>query len=466
MRASKANSADLLSGSFRLDASFHANEGTNAFNLLHRWKSSNSLTRQLDTIGDVCLRDGIFIGGRAKRTYVDDPKHGIPFLSSSDMLLASVDGVKLISKKQPEVDSLLLHPSWTLISRSGTIGNTTYVRSDMDGLAGSEHIMRVVADTKKILPGYLYAILSSTIGVSMIRQGTFGAVIDTIEPKYIASLPIPRLNPIIEERIHLLIEQTAKLRASASNSIKHARKMIEEEVGFLNYSKSHDHAFTVDNEKLEFRQPFRLDSFYYSGYCSEALNTLSQYSGKIIRARDVGFHFYNPPLFKRQFADSGFPYMSGVDIYNLRPHTTRYLSKNQPDIDFYIVRNGTVLIQNAGQRYGLITTPIMVTRVLDGVAVTSDVIRINHKDLIENGYICALFSSGFGRRLALRYSYGTSIPRLDVPEFSNIKIPWPKEEIRRNIGQMVIDAYQQYDSANELEDQAQSILASGLELEE
>ena len=81
---------------------------------------------------------------------------------------------------------MLLQPGWTLISRSGTIGNTTYVRSDMDGLAGSEHIMRVVADKKKILPGYLYAFLSSAIGVSIIRQGTFGAVIDTIEPKYIA----------------------------------------------------------------------------------------------------------------------------------------------------------------------------------------------------------------------------------------------------------------------------------------
>jgi len=38
--------------------------------------------------------------------------------------------------------------------------------------------------------------------------------------------------------------------------------------------------------------------------------------------------------------------------------------------------------------------------------------------------------------------------------------------IIRNIGQVVIDAYQQYDSANELEDQAQSILKSSLELEE
>jgi hypothetical protein len=119
-------------------------------------------------------------------------------------------------------------------------------------------------------------------------------------------------------------------------------------------------------------------------------------------------------------------------------------------------------MQNAGQRYGLITTPLMVTQYLEEVAVTSDVIRVNHPDIIENGYICALFGSGFGRRLALRYSYGTSIPRLDVPEFSKVRIPWPAFDLRRSIGKMVVDAYRKYEQANDLEDQVQAILSQAL----
>lgn len=462
MKAGVVSTNDLLSEGFRLDASYHANDGNKAIARLNSWKHNNPFPRKIETVGDVCGAEGIFIGGRAKRIYVEDPAHGIPFLSSSDMLLALLDGVKLISKKQPGIESFFLRQGWTLISRSGTIGNTTYVRSDMDGLAGSEHIMRVVADTNKINPGYLYAFLSSNIGVSIIKQGTFGAVIDTIEPKYIASLPIPRLDPIQEEEIHRLIERAAELRVSASSAIQIARHLVEKEVGFSSFSKRHDHAFSVEEAKLDISSPFRLDSFYYSGYCAEALKTLGKYPGKIVRAKDMGYRIYNPPLFKRQFAESGYPYMSGVDFYNLRPKTDRFLSKNQPDVDLYLVRNGTVLVQSAGQRYGLITTPLMVTRVLDGVAITSDVVRIDHNDPVENGYICSLLGSGFGRRLALRYSYGTSIPRLDVPEFSNIRIPWPEDEVRRKIGQIVVDAYQQYDLANEMEDHAQKILAKTL----
>jgi type I restriction enzyme, S subunit len=464
MRTDVSTSNDLSSTGFRLDAVYHVSEGMKSLHALNNWVASNAISdrkRILDKLGEV---SDMFVGDWLKRIYVGDPAHGAPYLSGDTMLRQNpLEGGKHLSFMHGNyIDQLALKEQMIIMTCSGTIGNLLYVNSTAKGAVGSPDLLRIIAKIGKILPGYLYTFLSSRIGQALINKGIYGAVIQHIEIPYLNSLPIPRLDPILEERIHQLIEQVAKLRVSASNGIKNARRLVEYEVGFLNYSKSHDHAFTVDCGRFEFIQPFRLDSFYYSGYCFEAIKTLSQYSGKIIRAQDVGFHFYNPPLFKRQFAESGYPYMSGVDFYNLRPHTDRYLSKNQPDIDFYIVRKGTVLIQNAGQRYGLITTPIMVTRVLDGVAVTSDVIRINHKDLVENGYICALFGSGFGRRLALRYSYGTSIPRLDVPEFSNIKIPWPKDEIRRNIGQMVIDAYQQYDSANELEDQAQCILASAL----
>jgi len=462
MRAEIATANDLQSEGFRLDASYHANEGQKILRRLYGWVSQAPNARQLDSIGAVCIPGGIFIGGRAKRIYVEDPDHGLPFLSSSDMLMASFDGVKLISKKQPELESLLLQQGWTLISRSGTIGNTAYVRKDMVGLAGSEHIMRVAPDAKKILSGYLYAFLSSKMGVGLIRQGTFGAVIDTIAPEYIASLPIPRLEPAQEEHIHQLIEQAAELRVEAQKTIHSARALLEQEVSFCTYSKKHDHAYTVESTELEFNPPYRLDSFYYSGYCAEALRALSNYSGEIVKATDVGYTFYNPPLFKRMFAQYGYPYMSGVDFYNIRPSTTRYLSPKQPDIELYIVRKGTVLMQNAGQRYGLITTPIMVMKYLEGVAVTSDVIRVNHPDLVENGYICALFGSEFGRRLALRYSYGTSIPRLDVQEFSKVKIPWPKDDLRRAIGEMVVGGYVKLELANDLEDQAQVLLGQAL----
>jgi len=220
------NSASLLSNNLRLDASYHASVGEHILRLLFNnnilGKSENDFIR----IRDICIKDGLFIGGRAKRNYVESPKYGLPFLSSREMLYASFKNVKLISKKQPNIEDLILRQGWTLISRSGTIGNTAYVRKDMDGLTGSEHIMRVVPDLEKISPGYLYSYLSSDIGYYLITRGTFGSVVDTITPDYVASLPIPRLGYPRENKIHQLVEHAAEFQTDANDLENHAQELL------------------------------------------------------------------------------------------------------------------------------------------------------------------------------------------------------------------------------------------------
>lgn len=454
MKIGHVSSNKMIQTNFWLTGSFYLSKAEAFRQLISR--------RNPQKLGEVLAKHP-FYGSRGSRIYVEDKYKGIPYLSNSDMLSVSpLSQCKYVSKKlTANIQNDLLQSGWTLVSRVGTIGQVAYVRRDFEGAAGSDNIFRLIP-SDEIPSGYLYTYMSSPIGIELQKQLASGGVQDYIDGKNLSEIPIPRLDQSHEKEIHRLIEQAAELRVKANSALQAARKLIEEEIDFTSYSKKHDHAYSVEYSKLDLLSPFRLDSFYYSGYCAEALRTLEKYPGKVMSAKDVGYRIYNPPLFKRQFAESGYPYMSGVDFYNLRPKTDRFLSKKQQDVDLYLVRKGMVLIQSAGQRYGLITTPLMVTRVLDGVAITSDVVRIDHADIVENGYICGLFGSEFGRRLVLRYSYGTSIPRLDVPEFSNIKIPWPEDEVRRNIGQIVVDAYQQYDIANELEDRAQIIFADTL----
>ena len=44
--------------------------------------------RRLDTLAEVCVPDGIFIPGRFKRIYVDDPAHGAPYLTGGSIMQA------------------------------------------------------------------------------------------------------------------------------------------------------------------------------------------------------------------------------------------------------------------------------------------------------------------------------------------------------------------------------------------
>jgi type I restriction enzyme S subunit len=138
---------------------------------------------------------GIFHAGRVKRNWVTEPEYGVPFLSSTDILQADLSRLSLISQRVvAENPKLTIHKDWSLITRSGSIGRMTYTRPDMDGMACSEDVLRVAPDLDRILPGYLYAFLSSKFGVPLVVGGTYGAIIQHIEPHHIANLPVPRLS--------------------------------------------------------------------------------------------------------------------------------------------------------------------------------------------------------------------------------------------------------------------------------
>src|SRR4051794_18778147 len=101
-----------------------------------------------------------------------------------------------------------------------------YVRSDMDGLACSEHVIRVVPDPKKIMPGYLYAYLSSSFGVSLVIAGTYGAVIQHVEPNHIFDLPVPIPQKDLQRKVHDLVVLSSRKRVRAKGLLTKAQSLL------------------------------------------------------------------------------------------------------------------------------------------------------------------------------------------------------------------------------------------------
>ena len=122
MKTGAINYSIKAQAGLRFDASFHLSEG-----LVVKRQIASSPYEML-TIKDVS--SDIFYGNRAKRVYVSKREHGIPFLSSSDILQADLENVKLASKKYtPCIEQMTLKKGWTLISRSGTIGNCAFANA-------------------------------------------------------------------------------------------------------------------------------------------------------------------------------------------------------------------------------------------------------------------------------------------------------------------------------------------------
>jgi type I restriction enzyme S subunit len=168
------------------------------------------------------------VGGRGKRNYV---KNGVPFLSSSEMMLFNPKrGCKHVSKTNPGLASMKVSKKDILISRSGTVGNTILVGDDLDGTAISEHALRLVIDPKKISPNYVFCFLKTKYGMKSMEASSFGSVIITLNEDLIRNINMPILDNESQEKINSLIQTYLEKMDQSTLKENQAIDLVEKEI--------------------------------------------------------------------------------------------------------------------------------------------------------------------------------------------------------------------------------------------
>lgn len=405
--------------------------------------------------------NGMYHVGQDKIIWVEDEEHGLPFVRSSDILKLDLSNQPLISRRQVAANRLFQCPEGTtLITRSGTIGRMAYMRSDMVDTAISQDVLKVVPDENKIRSGYLYAFLNSKYGLPIVTGGTFGSIIVHIEAENISNLPIPRLNEI-ETRAHELVQQAAELRVEASKLIAEQIKELEEEIagGKVTWKHKHPQAFSVGTQTVN-RLFNRLDAFHYIGFVGEAFENAKVPLVEISKFADALY----PPFMKRVWVEEGgIEFLGGTEMLTLDQRSDSHIALRTKDIDQFIVKEGYVLFQCDGQRYGIFGRPVLANRNIIGKTATQHMMRIIPHDRSDAGYIFAYLATEFGRRLLLRHSAGTSIPSLNEDGARRILIYWPDKERRRTISRVAERAWENRARATELEDEARALIERAIE---
>ncbi|XXT21724.1 hypothetical protein WME94_09205 [Sorangium sp. So ce429] len=425
-----------------------------------------SLKVRKEALRDVTAKGmaGIFNGPRFARSYVEDPAHGVPFLGSTDILNADLTNLPMLSRKQVAANPrLVVQAGWTLITCSGTIGRMAYARPDMEGMAGSQHFMRVVPDAEKIPPGYLYAYLSSKFGVPLVVGGTYGAIIQHIEPEHIANLPVPRLSAKAETEIHSLIDKAASDRGRAHQLRKDAQASLYRQYALSDLSDadtSVNHAiFSVQASSLS-----RLDAAHHSPACRAAADELAK-SDDVRRLNEVA-RVFTPGIFKRMHVEDpkyGYPYFSGTELFQYDAEPRGFLSRRAPKIDEYLVGLNWLLIQDAGQLEGLIGRIVRVTPSVANSVVSNHLMRIATDEASDAAYLSVVLSSPHGYRAITRNAFGSSIPQLDPVHIGAIRLPWPSNAVRKRIAAPVLEAWKLEDEASESERLAQKKVEDAIE---
>lgn len=382
-------------------------------------------------------------------------------MGSTDVLASDLSHLPLISKKQVNSNpKFSIKSGWTLITRSGTVGRMSYARPDMDGVACSEHVMRVVPNEADIKPGYLYAYLSSRFGVPIVVSGTYGAIIQHIEPDHISDLPVPRLGDL-EEQAHHLVQRAADLRVEATQEIDAITQSLEEEIGGGPVVWQHRHVQSHAIQAISVSSELsRLDAFHHVGYVGEAIKKA------VVPLIEVGNYAraLRPPILKRIKVDgTGIDFLGGRELLKLDQSAEDQIALRTPNLEQFIVKPGMVLFQCVGQRYGIFGTPVLANRRLIGRAVTEAVMRLIPHDLDDAGYIFTYLATGFGQRLVMRHSAGTSIPVLQEDGASKILIYWPNKDRRLQIHEIATNAWEKRARAIELEDEARTLVERAIE---
>jgi type I restriction enzyme, S subunit len=372
--------------------------------------------------------NGLINAGRITRNWVNDPEHGLPFLSSTDILQADLSNVSLIAKKAAKLNpKLIIRQDWTLITRSGSIGRMAYCRSDMDGMACTEDVLRVVPDPDRILPGYLYAYLSSKFGVPIVVSGTYGAIIQHIEPHHIADLPVPRLGDAIEGKVHELVVEAAKLRTEASSLLNAAIRKLEDVAGLPHLHRNYIHSDPDTSFASSKLLVSRLDGLFHSSYHKSALDPLMKLPDSMRTTVDnMIVDIIEPKRLKRIQVDNpnhGVPFFGTTALMWVDPEPSYYIPKRLSNIGQYTINENMLLVPRSGQLSGLIGHPVLPYGSLIGGAVSEHAIRVVAKSKMIAGYLFIALVSEYGRRQLKSRAFGSSIPTLDVNMIRQVIIP-------------------------------------------
>lgn len=398
-----------------------------------------------------------------KRTYVESPSYGIPFLGASSMLLADLDRLPLLSNRNAESRSykdLRVIKGMTLISCSGSVGRMAYARADMDGMATAGDLLKVQPDPEQIPPGYLFAFLSSRVGSLLVGGGTYGTIVQHIEAQHIANLPVPRIGGEFEEEIAGLVDAASAARTRANELLGVARTEAQSLLGESSQESGRVWSQVLASDLVE-----RMDAFYFSARCRRARRLFDSFDDRCLELAEIA-DVAIPGIFKRKYADDpryGHPYVTGGDVFQIAPMSERYLMRSVAERYGLIVRQGTILIQEAGQLGGLIGRSVLVGEHLDGFAVSNNMVRVRPHDSADAGFLYALLSTAEGVLLISRESAGSSIPHLDANRVRGVRIPWPADGVRRRIGKMVDKAVRLRDQACLDEDRARVLMTQAIE---
>ena len=397
---------------------------------------------------------------RQKQQFVDT--NGIPFFQPSQICDIDPIPAKLLSKASIP-SHLRVSKNQILLTRSGTIGDASFVGETLDKCVFSDDLLRLnTTDSSPVGPGYIYAFLKTKRGKQAVVSHSYGAVIQHIEPEHLASVDVPIADPSIADSINEAILKSFSLRDESNDLMALARKKLRESLGLptideLRKKRAGEFAQGFGVVNFEVSLGDRMDASHYVPISTVIEQLLPKHAPEVTTIGDarISSKIILPGQFKRIYVEEefGVPFIGGGEIGNLDPRNGKNLSRKEHKVRIekeLTIKENQVLLTCSGT----IGRCNIAPKHWAGWAASQHMIRIQPTSSSMAGYIYAWLSTEYGRELVRRFTYGAVIDEIDADHVAHVAIPLLAEQEIREIGALVLDANEKRHQAFLLEDQA------------
>lgn len=411
---------------YRIDPSLHISEGIRVREELKH------LPYKLNLISSVT--ENIFIGNIFSRNWVGNKDFGVTYLAASDSILANLEVGRYISNRQAnKLSYLRVKSGWIVMTCSGTLGKVAFTNKNYEDKILTHDLLRILPDSNKIKPGFLYAYLASKFGYYQLTQSQFGGVVKHVNAEQAGQILIPDFPSDLQDRIDVMIQTAAKLREEAAEMLKKAELLLKKNCG-LKDLRPDDYDFFGQhsaNRKVScFTRNIRevgtitINAFNHSERIKKLKESIPCEIAPLESALE-GNKAFSTGSFPRLEVSKGHGIMliNQSDIFDTIVRG-KYISTRNVKLS-NLVEYGEVLIAGVGTlgESESFCRVVFANEDLQGQLVSGEFIRLKTNSKIPSGYLFAWLNSDYGFRFIRNLQAGTKLCR-PIPKLLH-KIPVP-----------------------------------------
>ena len=454
--------SDMVSRGKRLEASVFDVEAKQARESVYKGKYGTVTLYGDSGLIETAYYPGWMQRSRLKRIWCDKP-YGEGFYLPSQMTDLYPVPEKHISRLADcDMDELRLKENTLLLTRSGTIGNISYVSKTLAGCVFSDDVIRVTFKKEYDL-GYVYTYLKSKVGSLILQTNGYGSVITHVEPDHLAEIPVPNAPVGLRQRIHNLIARSYALRDESNEMIDKATSLLTAELhlpAIHEFQKVSTPVSTFDVKLSNVN--LRLDASYHIPAVDAIVAHLKENAAEVTTVGDsrISRSVILPGRFKRVYVEEGYGriFIGGKQLGELDPSNKKYLSNvhhgNRIAQQLELKENMTLITCS-----GTIGKVALVGKHWDGWTANQHIIRVVPANKDVAGYLYIFLASDYGRTLITRYTYGSVVDEIDDDHIRKIPIPLlGNQDVQQQINSLALESNAKRYEAYKLEQAALRIM--------